>query len=280
MNMNKPQTIAGVVLTLNEEHDLRRSLQSLAWCDELVVVDSGSIDRTHDIAIQCGAKFLQHIQSPPFLITDQRNWVLDCAGLKSDWVLFIDADEEVLSPLANTILQCINSDSAYDSYELTPRYWFLGKWLKRTQSFPNWHPRLLRRGSVRFQGGVWESFSDNALTDRIYLPYEHYAFSKGLDDWIARHLRYASWEAEKIDSYLQTRKTSSLGTARSLFLRVVSARLIFLRPLMRFLQKYILHLGFLEGWQALIYSLMIAFYDLMTILKIIEIRRHRSGLSL
>lgn len=98
--MDRKQTIAGVVLTLNEEQDLPRALMSLSWCDELIVVDSGSTDRTSKIAESFGALFIQHIQPPPFLITAQRNWVLASAGIVSDWVLFLDADEEVGSPLA------------------------------------------------------------------------------------------------------------------------------------------------------------------------------------
>ena len=156
--MHRAQTIAGVVLTLNEEQDLPRALRSIEWCDELLVVDSGSTDRTSEVADQCGARFLQHLQSPPFLITEQRNWALDKAGLQSDWVLFLDADEEIGPELAETILSSINSSSELDAYELSPRYWFLGQWLKRTQGYPNWHPRLVKRGSVYFQGGVWKGF--------------------------------------------------------------------------------------------------------------------------
>ena len=269
--------IAGVVLTLNEEKDLPRALQSLSWCDELVVVDSGSTDRTQEVAEKCGAHFVQHIQTPPFLITEQRNWALEHSGIQSEWVLFLDADEMVGEVLAEHVLHLIYSSSDLDAYELTPRYWFLGKWLKRTQGFPNWHPRLVRRGRAFFDGGVWESFSAGAKIGRIHEPYEHYAFSKGLDDWILRHLRYASWEAKKILIHKQTRQLDSFGTGRSLFLRRLAADFLPIRPLMRFAQKYIFQAGFSEGWQSLLYCLMISFYDLMIIIKIIEGRRQSRG---
>ena len=110
-------TIAGVVLTLNEEKDLARALSSLDWCDELLVVDSGSKDQTQNVAENCGARFVRHCQTPPFLITEQRNWALDNAGLRSEWVLFLDADEEVRDELAARIKSCIASTDLTDAYE-------------------------------------------------------------------------------------------------------------------------------------------------------------------
>ena len=274
--MGRKQTIAGVVLTLNEEQDLPRALNSLSWCDELIVVDSGSTDRTHEVAEQFGAHFLQHSQSAPFLITEQRNWALASAGIVSDWVLFLDADEEVGSELASLILATITSSSTITAYELTPRYLFLGKWLRRTQGYPNWHPRLVKRGRVFFEGGVWESFSPDSLVGRLPIPYEHYAFSKGLDDWLDRHRRYAAWDAQQIFDYLSG-DSSSISTRRWRTLRLAMSRLWFLRPPLRFTQKYFLQLGFLEGWQGLLFASMMAFYDLMTVIKVIELRRKRAG---
>lgn len=278
--MHKKTTIAGVVLTLNEQADLSRALRSLSWCDELLVVDSGSTDKTPEIAHRFGARFIQNIQTPPFLITEQRNWALTCSGLNSDWVIFLDADEEVGPQLAQQILQSINSTLIADAYELTPRYWFLGKWLKLTQGYPNWHPRLLKRGRTNFEGGVWESFSPGTRVRRLSIPYEHYAFSKGLDDWLERHRRYATWDAQQIYEYLFADSPMSSIPQRRRHLRILMSRFWFLRPLLRFFQKYLVQLGFLEGWQALLFSLMMAFYDLMTVIKVIELIRARRGLSL
>lgn len=278
--MARRQTIAGVVLTLNEDKDLARALKSLDWCDELIVIDSGSTDRTHEVAYRCGARFIQHIQSPPFLITEQRNWALDKAGLNSDWVLFLDADEEVPPALSLLITSSINSPSSPDAYELTPRYWFLGQWLRRTQGYPNWHPRLVRRGLAHFHGGVWESFSQGTSIGRLFHPYEHYAFSKGFDDWLERHIRYASWDAQQTFEYLTSRSTTSLSTQRWRHLRLLMSRLWFLRPPLRFFQKYFLQFGILEGWQALLFVLMMSFYDLMVVIKVIELIRRSRHLPL
>lgn len=174
----------------------------------------------------------------------------------------------------------ISSSSPINAYELTPRYWFLGKWLRRTQGYPNWHPRLVRRGHASFEGGVWETFSPDSTVGKLSIPYEHYAFSKGLDDWLERHKRYSTWDAQEIINYLSTGSTLSLTTRRHRLIRLVMSRLWFLRPPLRFVQKYILQLGLLEGWQGLIFSLMMFFYDLMTVVKVIEYRRKHAGIPL
>jgi hypothetical protein len=273
-------TIAGVVLTLNEERDLARALASLAWCDERLVLDSGSVDATAAVALQQGVPLLEHRQPPPFRISEQRNWALDRAGLASDWVLFLDADEEVGPELAAEIRRRLADPAAPDGFELTPRYWFLGRWLKRTQGYPNWHPRLVRRGALHFEGGVWECFPAGAAVGRITVPYEHYAFSKGLDDWLERHQRYASWDAQTIEAFRLRGDAAALGTRRFVTLRSLAARLWPLRPPLRFLQKYVLQGGWLEGWQALLFASLMACYDLMTVVKVIELRRRRRGLPL
>ena len=271
--MTRHPTIAGVVLTLNEEQNIPRALGSLSWCDELLVVDSGSTDRTQLVAEDFGARFQQHIQKPPFRITDQRNWALQHSGVKSDWVLFLDADEAATPQLAQQILACIKSPLSHDAYQLTPRYFFLGKWLKRTQGFPNWHPRLVRRGKAYFEGGVWETFSKNASVGYIDEPYDHFAFSKGFDDWLERHQRYAHWDADRTLEYICTSDIKSLQTHRKYRLRAVMARLWFLRPPLRFIQKYIINGGLIEGWQAFVFSMMMFFYDFMVVVLIIEKRR-------
>ena len=273
-------TIAGVILTLNEEKNILRALRSLTWCNELFVIDSGSSDETQYITQQFGANFTTHRQDPPFLITTQRNWALENAGITCDWVLFLDADEEVGSDLALEILRRINIPSQVDAYELTPRYWFLGKWLRRTQSFPNWHPRLLMRKRVKFQGGVWETFAHTTSVGRINEPYEHYAFSKGLDDWLERHQRYSSWDADEAYAYLTHTTNQFNTTPRHHAQRRLISHLWPLKPVLRFFQKYILHLGFLEGWQSLIYCILISFYDYMTVVKVIEKFRKANSLPL
>ena len=269
-----------MVLCLNEADNLPRCLASLAWCDELVVVDSGSTDGSQQIAMELGAQVFEHRQAGRFLISEQRNWALEHAELSSSWVLFLDADEEIGPDCREAIQTNLDDSKDLDGFELTPRYWFLGRWLKRTQNYPNWHPRLVRRGHLRFEGGVWENFPAGSTVGRIAQPYEHYAFSKGIDDWLERHRRYADWDAETICSYLNSGDRTAFGTRRALRLRQLTALLWAIRPLLRFGQKYFLQRGFLEGWQGLLFSLLMAGYDLITVIKVIERRRQQRGLPL
>ena len=273
--------ISAAILTKNEVCNLKRCIESLQWCDEVIVLDSGSTDGTIQLAESLGAKVFTHIPSLPFKISEQRNWALQNCNLKSEWVLFIDADEVIPSNLATEIQRvCSASNQQYNAYELPARYLFWGKWLKLTQGYPNWHSRLLKLGEVTFIGGVWEHFAFSAKVGRINIPYDHYANSKGFGDWLERHDRYSSWDAQKVVEFLETGKASALGTERKLKLRLLAAKLWFIRPIIRFIQMYFLRLGFLEGITALIFCLLYAMYEFMIVVKIIELRRKKSELAL
>ncbi|MEH2143423.1 glycosyltransferase family 2 protein [Nostoc sp.] len=279
--MAKSLIASAIILTKNEVCNLKRCIEYLQWCDEVIVLDSGSTDGTIQLAESLGAKVFTHIPSPPFKISEQRNWALQNCNLKSEWVLFIDADEVIPSNLATEIQRvCSASNQQYNAYELPARYLFWGKWLKLTQGYPNWHSRLLKLGEVTFTGGVWEYFASGAKVGRINIPYDHYANSKGFGDWLERHDRYSSWDAQKVVEFLETGKASALGTERKLKLRLLAAKLWFIRPIIRFIQMYLLRLGFLEGITALIFCLLYAMYEFMIVVKIIELRRKKSGLAL
>jgi glycosyltransferase involved in cell wall biosynthesis len=257
---------------------LARALETLRFCQRIVVLDSGSMDGTRDVAEAWGAEFVEHVPEPPFRISEQRNWALDHLSINTGWVLFLDADEEVPAPLASKLSSIATCDHCeHDAYELTPRYMYFGRWLKRTQGYPNWHPRFLRHGRATFAGGVWEHFAPGVAIGRISEPYDHFANCKGLRDWLDRHYRYASWDADRVIEALDTRDFSKLGTSRKLWLRKWAARFWPLRPLFRFTHMYFLRLGFLEGWRALHFCLLYAVYEFMTVTLIIERRRVRRG---
>ena len=274
-------SFTAVVLTKNEEGNLGRCFASLAWCAHIVVVDSGSNDRTTETAARLGARVFTHVQPGPFNIAEQRNWALEHDAITTPWVLFLDADETVPASLAAELKRVVGDPKCeFDALELTPRYLFWGKWLKRTQGFPNWHPRVVRVGRTRYAGGVWEHFSAGARIGRISIPYDHYANSKGLSDWLVRHDRYSSWDAEKIAAFLVSGDSGALGTERKKDLRQWAARLWPLRPWARFFQMYFLRLGFLEGAPAFAFCLLYFVYEWMTVIKIVERRRRQKGLPL
>jgi glycosyltransferase involved in cell wall biosynthesis len=270
-----------VILTKNEASNLHRCIGSLQWCQKVVVLDSGSNDGTSKISQALGADVFTHIQTPPFQISEQRNWALEHCNIDTEWILFLDADETISNELATEIRGiCQQREPSHNAYELAAKYLFWGQWLKRTQGYPNWHPRLVRRGYAHFEGGVWEHFTPGVSVGKLQYPYNHYANSKGFSDWLERHDRYSSWDAEKIVQFLESGQAHALGTTRKLQLRLWAARLWPLRPLARFIQMYFLRLGFLEGWKALVFCLLYAFYELMTVVKIIELKRRQGNLPL
>lgn len=273
-------SLAAVILTRNEESNIARCIASLGFCREIVVLDSGSSDRTAEIAESLGATVRTHVPPQPFRISDQRNWILDHHEFASEWILFLDADETVPDALRERLIRLCGGGATHAHYMLTPRYLFMGRWLRRTLGYPNWHARLLKRGATRFAGGVWEHFDAADPSGTVDEPYDHYAYSKGLSDWLARHDRYSSWDAQKAVDFLKSGDAKDLGTSRKTGLRTLAARLWPMRPLARFVHVYVLRLGFLEGWQSLVYSLLLSFYELMTAVKIIEIRRRERGLPL
>jgi len=277
--MNPGSPVSAVVLALDEAANLPRCLASLAFSREIVVVDSGSSDGTGEIAAALGAKVFTHVQEGPFNIAEQRNWALDHCELSGDWVLFLDADEVVPTDLARELTRiCAPGGTDKDAFELTPRYLFWGKWLRRTQGYPNWHPRLVARGRARFAGGVWEHFAEGARAGRVEIPYDHYANSKGFSDWLARHDRYSTWDAGKTIEFLASPDNAhALGTIRKLRLRKLAARLWPVRPFARFFLMYVLRGGFTEGFAALMFCLMYFFYECMIVIKIIEQKRLRRG---
>ncbi len=273
--------LSAIILTKNEASNLKRCIDSLQWCQEIIVVDSGSTDGTQQLAESLKAKVFTHIQPPPFKISEQRNWALQNCSLESEWVLFLDADETIPPNLATEIQSiCLKSNNSYNAFELTPRYLFWGKWLKHTQGYPNWHSRLVKKGEVCFAGGVWEHFTINAKVGRINIPYDHFANSKGLSDWLERHDRYSSWDAENVVKFQETGKTSALVSNNRIKLRLLAARLWLIRPIARFVYMYFLRLGFLEGLPGLVCCLLYAFYEFMVVVKVVELKRKNIGLPL
>ena len=104
--MDRPK-IAAVILTKNEERTLGTALKSMAWVDDLVVLDSGSEDRTEEVAKEHGARFVVNVQPPPFDISQQRNYAMNNCDITAPWVLHMDADETVTSELREEILTTI-----------------------------------------------------------------------------------------------------------------------------------------------------------------------------
>jgi glycosyltransferase involved in cell wall biosynthesis len=272
-------TITTVVLTKNEQANLPRCLASIPW-PGVIVVDSGSTDATVEVAKNCGATVFIHQQTGLFDIAKQRNWSMGSCNINSAWILFLDADEELTNEAVAAIERACSRVDEYDAFELTPKYLFWGRWLKRTQGYPNWHGRLVKRLDAPFEGGVWEHFRSDLRVGRIFEPYNHYGMSKGLYQWVERHNRYSAWDGERIHAFLQSGDIAALGTTRKLGLRRIAAYLWPIRPVARFIYMYIVRMGFIEGVPGFVYCVLCMFYEFMTVCQICEQRRISRGLPL
>lgn len=276
--------VSVVVLAKNEADNLPRCLESLRSFDEVVVVDDGSQDETAAVARAHGARVVQHKFKD---FADQRNWAHDHAGLRNDWVLHLDADEVATPELVEEIRRRLEPpDTGVAAYLLCGKLMLFGKWLKHSGSFPVWMPRLAHRGRVRFaESGHGEKFAEPAGEIRkVYSPYLHFNFSKGISDWVAKHNRYSTAEAEATIAELGGGRVDWRGLfARDGYRRRQAlrglARRMPMRPVLKFCYMYFLKLGFLDGRAGLLYCRLQAIYESMIELKVRELRRRAKGES-
>jgi len=269
-------SLSVLILTSNEETNLPVCLDALQWCDDIVVLDSYSSDRTVEIAKQSGARVYQRGFDS---FAAQRNWGLASISFRHEWVFHLDADEVFTEGLLNEIRRTTPGTS-YDAFHVPSKMMFLGKWLRFSGMYPTYQVRLTRRERFRFRqvGHGQKEDIEQLRIGTLREPYLHYSFSKGLSDWFYRHNWYSSLEAEET---LRNRKAdiqdwkgliSANGPRRRRSLRTLSSRLPF-RPLIRFVYMYFLRLGFLDGYPGFVYSILLSFYEYMIVLKTHELKR-------
>ena len=268
-----PDSLAIIILTRNEVDNLPRCLQAIGGFGEIIVVDSGSDDGTQQIAQNGGARLYEY----PFRsFAQQRNWALEHCEPKRDWTLFLDADEIATAEFRKAVEGAIQN--AADSIAGFYCCWKLmldSRWLRRSDSFPKWQLRIVRRGRADFSDsghGQKEGRVDGEI-GYIHEPYLHYALSKGWETWWAKHNQYADEEA--------TDRLSRVASFGELFSKDSSRRNHALKPilsripgwaLIRFLHMYVLKGGFLEGREGLAYCASMGWYEHLIRSKMRELR--------
>lgn len=266
--------ITVIILTHNEAINISDCLALLDWADDVVIVDSGSDDPTIEIA-RSARPDVRVFQRAFTDFGDQRNWAVANTRPAHDWVLFLDADERCVPACASAIQQAVTEPGRNVGFYLTCRNFFLGRWIKHCTLYPSWQLRLFRRGAVWFRK---EGHGQREVTDGplgyIREPYDHFGFSKGVADWVARHNTYSTNEAELILRLRQEplRIADLLRrdpVVRRRCLKRIAAR-VGLRPVLRFLYLYVMRGGFLDGRPGLLFCMLRVAHELHITVKLAE----------
>jgi glycosyltransferase involved in cell wall biosynthesis len=229
--------LSACLITFNEEHNLPRALTSLAGiADEMVVMDSGSTDRTAEIAKEHGVSFFQR----PFTNhADQKNYAASRA--RNNWILLLDADEELSDELRNSLLEWKRREPEFSVYEMARLTWYLGAWIHHSRWYPDFQRRLYRRDNASFSGQIHSALHFDGKAGRLRGNLLHYTIRT-----------FAEHEA-KVEGYT----TVIAGEMFSQGKRSWRAAMWLAAPWSWF-QNYVLHLGFLDGYRGWLISRMAA----------------------
>ncbi len=238
--------ISAAIITFNEERNIARAIESLRCCDEIVVVDSGSVDRTVELATKLGARVVEHAW-PGYAV--QKN--LAASEAAHDWVLSIDADEALSEALEGEIWQLKKAGPRHDAYTMPRMAQYLGRWILHSGWYPDRKVRLYDRRKALWVGDyVHESLKVEGSIGHLESNLLHFTCGS-----LSEHLK-------SMDRYT-TLAAEQLIAQRA---RVGWRHLIF-NPPWTFVRSYILKRGFLDGLEGLAIAYMAALYNFIKYAK-------------
>lgn len=248
--------LSACIITLNEADRIAACLASLSFCDEIVVVDSGSNDSTRELVAAIGARVIEHAFDG---YRAQKDFAV--AQARNDWVLCLDADERVTPALRESIEAMRDagfSDAA--GYRFARATEYFGAFLRHGNAYPDRVLRLFdrRRGGWRGDREIHEHAIVDGAVRTLTGDLEHCAY-RSLDDQLARLRRYASMMAEHM--YGRGRRAHWYN--------------LFVNPCWRFLRGYVLRVGFLDGWRGLLYACVESDYVREKFVRLICLQRER-----
>ena len=248
--------LTGLIIAKDEELHLPACLESVAFCDEVLVIDSGSTDRTRELAAAAGARVLLRAPWPGFAA--QRNKGFEEA--RHDWVLFLDADERI-SPALREEVQALRARGFDKAGYRVPRVaHYLGRWVRGTDWYPDWQLRLFDRRCGRCpQALVHESVHVDGSVGRLRGELQHLPYSD-----IADHVR-------TIDDYTTLWSQQAYESGRR-----TSVTELVLSPAFALLRNYVLRGGLLYGRAGLTISILNSYYTFLKFAKLLE-RQTSSG---
>ena len=246
------EPISAALITNNEEANVEEALQSLAWADEIVVADSGSTDATVDICRRYTDKIFRR---PWTGFVDQKNYVV--AQASHDWIISLDADERIGPQLAREIEQLRRAGFQHAGYRMPRVAFFMGRWIRHGDWYPDYQLRLFDRRRGRWSGGcVHESVKVEGRPGFLQGEIQHYTY-RSLSDYLRRLETYSTLAAQ---DYRQRGKKASLP-------KLVG------NPCMTFLKAYLLKRGFLDGAPGLMVAVMGAVSVFFKYAKLYELQR-------
>ncbi len=251
--------ISVAIVAMNEEENIGRTLESVRWADEIVLVDSGSTDRTCEIARNFGAKV---IFEPWRGYTAQKNYAIELCT--QDWILLLDADEVATPGLADEIRKTLTDGGSTRGYYIPRRNLFLTRWMRWGGFYPDPKLRLFRRGEAYVTGAdphdrVELTPGTPAKAGRLKHPMMHYAYPT-LSLYVEHMNRYSTVLAKTI-AEKKERKLTLADTV--------------IRPASQFIYNYFFRLGFLDGKEGLLLHFYHAAYVSWKYAKAWEMSRDR-----
>lgn len=264
-----------VILTFNEELNIRYALESVALCDNVVVIDSFSTDRTEQICRQFdNVTFVQH----PFEnLARQRQFALDSGLVRHDWVLALDADEMLPEDLRSELIEIARTGVSEGpvAYDIAMRFVMWGRWLKYSSEYPIYWRRFFRRDRVRYvQRGHADTVDVDGSVGRTRHDLIH-EDRKGLSDWLSKHNRYTTQEALYALNELRQVPLGLLFASDRQLRRRVLKKIFRFTPFsgtLRFLYLYVFRLGFLDGAPGYRLCVLRAHQAYLVQLKMLELR--------
>jgi glycosyltransferase involved in cell wall biosynthesis len=246
------QQISAALITYNEEHNITEALQSLSWVDEIVVVDSGSTDRTLEICRQFTPRIFHRDWTG---YVDQKNFAMDQA--RHDWIFSLDADERCSLKLQDEIQELARNEFRRSGYRIPRVAFFMGRWIRHGDWYPDYQLRLFDRKHGRWEGGrVHESVRLQEKPE--YLSGEIYHFTYGsLSDYLRRLEIYSNLAA--FDYQQQGKSSTPLR--------------LFGNPLVTFIKAYLIKRGFLDGTPGFAVAVMGAISVFFKYAKLYELKR-------
>ena len=231
-----------IIIALNQEDNIVPCLETVRWADDIVIVDSGSEDRTLERARDFTDRIFT-ISWPGFGAA--KNYALNQA--RGDWIFSLDTDERVSEALREEILAAVRTDGQFAGYKVPRKNYFGGRWVKRLGWYPDYTLRLFQKGNGRFrERAVHEEVLVNGPVGFLQHPLDHYSYDS-VSDYLARQDRYARLAAQEM---LREGRRPRAGE-------------LFWRPFSHFFKLYVLRLGFLEGRLGYTLALLSSLYNFL-----------------